>query len=131
MILYPNAKFEKLEHTVYGGEHQQVPIYIDRIKGLTDESNALLQASNIIGGNLELFNHGLDEIVDKVGLVVSNPDSEGFVVADSEGAGSVQIKHETSTITSRAAGQWMIPSTLLFDMVYEWNEYISQGKGTE
>jgi hypothetical protein len=121
-------RFERLEHTVYGGERCPVPIYIHSIEGLTEDSKAVLHAVDIIGGNLHMFEGGLTEVAAKIGAVISQPEydeTKGFIIPDEFSSSSVQINGLNTRVSVDSLGVWDVDTALIADMVQQWVTYDS------
>ncbi len=114
------GKFETLDHTGYDGANQRVPLFVDRERGLSDVSNALLQAVNIIGANLDHFGNDVSALHRRLTEIVAVKSEVGIIIEDSHGAGAVNIDPESTTITVHSLGEWHIPTELLTDMVGYW-----------
>jgi hypothetical protein len=114
------GKFESLEHTVYGGVEHHLPLWVDRESGLTDESNALLHAANLIGGKLHQYNDGVQEIYKQLERHLKSEDSEGWLLADDSGKGSLTVTPDVTTVTVHDVNTWEIPTNLLMDMLGNW-----------
>lgn len=114
------GKFETLDHTGYDGANQLVPLFVDREKGLSDVSNALLQAVNIIGANLDHFGNDVSALHCELTKIVAVKSEAGIIIEDSHGAGAVNIDPENTIVTVHSLGEWHIPTELLADMVGYW-----------
>jgi hypothetical protein len=120
--------FEHLEHRNSSGETRDVPLYVGEHEDLTPESQVLLDAVNLLTPNLGKFDRGLEDLIDQVGDMISDPQSKGLIIEDDEGGGSVRIDGETTHVRVRGKGMYDIPTPLFFDMLYTWAGYESDGQ---
>jgi len=118
------GRFERLDHTVYGGDNLQVPLFVDRLKGLTDESNALLHTVDIIGGNPHLYNGDIYSLLERMSIVLEgNDQTDGILIEDSHGAGAVSVDREQTTVSKHGVGSWTVSTPLMFNMLNAWAEF--------
>lgn len=113
------GRFERLEHHVYGGAKLGVPLLVKFESILDDESRALMQATNIIGGHLPK-----DDIVTALGDVLETVESvqhdlQAVMFEDPYGAGSVTVEPERVRITSRTE-TWLVENDLFQQHLKEW-----------
>jgi hypothetical protein len=116
-----NRHFEELEHVGYGGETQRVPLLVARKEGLTEESNGLLHAVNIISGNPEQYENDVMSLLERLANRLEH-DPEGVIFEDVHGAGSINIRTDKSRINIHGVGVWDVPTPLLFEMIYAWGQ---------
>lgn len=118
--------FEALKHTVFGGEQHKVPLYVKLREGLTNESNALLHAADIVGGNLHLFGGQVKNLAVVANYLVSDENDapqEAVIISDSDGAGSISVDQQNTTVSIQGIGNWTIESNLFATMIQQWADY--------
>ena len=120
-------RFEALDHTVYSGKRTRVPVYVDAREGLTEDSQVLLHAADIIGGNINLFKDGIRELEKRINVMTSdtshNPDPErGIIISDQDSTSSVSIGSLYTRVTVNDIGVWEVETPLVTDMIREWTK---------
>ncbi len=105
------------------GDIRNVPLYLEKDLGLTPDSNALLQAVTVLGGNLDRYNNDISKLSEDISKIADDPDAQGLIIEDEDGAGMVNIDHEITTASRREVGEWQVPTDKLAEMVKEWADY--------
>lgn len=120
------GRFEALNHIVYGGDKQNVPLYVEHREGVVEDTKALYHAADIIGGNLHLFGgevKNLSQIVDYLVSEDNDAPQEAIIISDSHGAGAVSVDQKNTEVTIQGVGNWAVESSLFAGMVRAWAKY--------
>ena len=116
----PNTKFETVDHTVFGGNRLKVPLLVDIEAGLTEQSQALMQAANIIGAVIGQHEIDVDTMLEDIAVSLTE-DSE-VVLEDEHGKGSILVTPQETVISVAERGKWNVPTSLMFDMLDAWSK---------
>ncbi len=115
-----NYQFDFRQHQLLNGSWAEVPVLVGPQRQPLPETRSLLAGTAIIGTVLLETNTPLDSLVDDVGSMLAGESQTGVLIEDELGAGTVTITPESSEIETREAGTSTVPTKMVFDMLYIW-----------
>lgn len=113
--------FEFKRQQLMDGSWAEMPILLSPERHVLPETHSLMAAAAIIGTALHDTDGSLGELVDEVGGILNGETVSGIIIEDELGAGAVTISPEDSEIEVRDRGISVVPTGMMFDMLYVWH----------
>src|SRR5665213_2615454 len=115
--------FEKQEHRLSDGSTNVVPVYVGEGGRPLPESAVLLKAAEVVISTIARDGSlTVEELADSVGRLLVNPDQKrGIIIEDEDSVSSVKITPRETVVSAKGIGHRMIPTGLIFDMLFIWS----------
>ncbi len=116
----PPFAFE--EHQMLDGRKQALPVPLDREGKKAPEADTVIMALGIIDASVREGDFTLPDLLDQIGSILKTDDTKGCVIEDPEGYGSVIVRRDNAVVVRPRSQRQIVPTGMLFDTVYKWNE---------
>jgi len=115
-------KYEELVHYCADGRYHRLPFFIDQNPDLMLDARAgyLLHAAEIIELHCQDKDSSVGQLLEIVGSLLAGQLEQDGIILDDSFAGSLEIERINTRIV--LGGRSLeIPTTAVFDLLYNWN----------